>query len=205
MKKKLLILCIILGILLLFCSCKKKERNPNTAIEYLKNLNSYTCDVNLHIKNSKQEIDKECKQFYHNKYGNRLDINKDRVLIYNEKDIRVNDLNNNMNYILEKEFDSVYKLSFIQEYIGLLYTDEEISNSFKKIGDREYQLVRLTIPGNNRNINKAVMYINLENNYPEKVLIYDSKDNEILSFTYSNFMPNPEIQKEIFYIQKTKE
>nr|WP_275935994.1 germination lipoprotein GerS-related protein [Clostridium haemolyticum] len=120
------------------------------------------------------------------------------MLLYKENDITVRDLNNNKQYKLDKNFDDVYKLSFIEEYIGLLYTNQDIESSFKTIKDREYQLINLTIPGNNRNLNKAILYVNLENNNPEKIAIYDIKGKEMLSFLYKNFIPNAEISEELF-------
>lgn len=197
-KKVLILFAILLFVTLGLGACGKKEKNPNDAIDYLKGLRSYSCDVSIHIKNSRQESEIICKQVYDKNYGHRLDINKDRILLYKKNDIIVSDLNNNMKYTLDKEFDSVYKLSFIEEYVGLLYTDEDIESSFKKIEDREYQLIQLNIPGNNRNISKAVMYVNLEDNYPDKIVIYDIKGNEVLNFIYKNFMPNVEISKETF-------
>ncbi|AEB75094.1 conserved protein [Clostridium botulinum BKT015925] len=189
---------IILGGIFIFGNKSNKEINPNDAIDYLKNLNSYSCDVSVHIKNSKQEIEKNCKQFYNKKFGHRLDIGDKRILLYKENDITVRDLNNNKQYKIDKNFDDVYKLSFIEEYIGLLYTNQDIESSFKTIKDREYQLINLTIPGNNRNINKAILYVNLENNNPEKIAIYDIKGKEMLSFLYKNFIPNAEIAEEVF-------
>ncbi|KOA95150.1 germination lipoprotein GerS-related protein [Clostridium botulinum] len=202
MKKRIMLfalgILIILGGILIFRNKGNKEINPNDAIDYLKNLNSYSCDVSVHIKNSKQEIEKNCKQFYNKKFGHRLDIDDKRILLYKENDITVRDLNNNKQYKIDKNFDDVYKLSFIEEYIGLLYTNQDIESSFKTIKDREYQLINLTIPGNNRNINKAILYVNLENNNPEKIAIYDIKGKEMLSFLYKNFIPNAEIAEEVF-------
>lgn len=198
MKKATVLFTAILLIIISFSACRKKETNPNEAIDYLKALKSYTCDVSIHIKNSVEEREITSKQFYHENYGHRLDIDKNRILLYKKDDIIVRDLNNNLKYTLDKEFDSVLKLSFVDEYIGLLYTDEDIESSFKKIEDRNYQLVQLNIPGNNRNISKAVMYVNLENFHPEKIVIYDIKGNEVLNFMYKNFVANAEIPKEIF-------
>lgn len=202
MKKKHVIVAILSIVLVCFISSffirGKKEENPDKTIDYLKRLNSYTCDVNIHIKNNKQEIEKYCKQFYNKKYGHKLEMDKNRIFLYRGNDIIVSDLNNDRKYKLDKDFDSIYKLSFIEEYIGLLYTDANIENSFKKVGEREYQLIHLIIPGNNRNINKAVMYVNLENNHPDKIVIYDTKGNEVINYIYKNFVPNAEIGKEIF-------
>ncbi len=205
MEKRLLILFSISILILMLSACGKKERDPNAVIHYLKSLNTYTCDVNIHIKNSKQEIDIESKQVYHKDFGHRLDINKDRVLIYKENGIQISDLVNSMDYTLDTKFDNVYRLSFIQQYIGLLYTDKEIENTFKKIGDREYQLISLAIPGNNRNMNKAIMYVDTETKLPNKLSIYDIKDKEVVSFIYTNFVPNADVDKELFKEKLTKE
>jgi outer membrane lipoprotein-sorting protein len=205
MKKSLLILFTIILAMLMLSACGKKENNPNTVIQYLKSLNTYTCDVTIHIKNSRQEIDMETKLVYHKDFGHRLEVNKERVLIYKENEVRISDLVNNMDYTLDNKFDQVYKLSFIQQYIGLLYTDEEIKNTFKKIEDREYQLISLDIPGNNRNMNKAIMYVDIETKLPSKLSIYDNKDNEVISYIYTNFVPNAEINEEIFNQKVTKE
>ncbi|KGM97666.1 membrane protein [Clostridium novyi A str. 4552] len=202
MKKKFMLFalgcCLIAIGVLIFGKNSKKQVNPNDAIDYLKNLNSYSCQLTVHIKNNKQEIEKECKQFYNKNYGHRLDIGDKRVLIYKDNDILVRDLNNNIQYSVDKDFDDVYKLSFLEEYIGLLYTNQDVETSFKKINDREYQLIDLTIPGNNRNLNRAVLYVNLEYNYPEKIILYDIKGKEMVSFTYKNFISNAEISEEVF-------
>lgn len=199
MRRKLVVLFTI-GILILvgMCGCGKKKANPDKVVQFLKELNSYACDLDIHFKNDKQEIKLECKQFYDEKYGHRLDIGDERILIYKKNDILISDLNNHMQYITDKKFDSVYKLSFLQEYIGLLYTDEEIRYSVQTICDKQYQLIYLTIPGNNRNLNKAIMYVNLENKLPEKVIISDIKGNEVISFIYRNFNSNLKIEREIF-------
>ncbi|WMJ80498.1 germination lipoprotein GerS-related protein [Clostridium sp. MB40-C1] len=206
MKKKLLVLfTICLFMVSCLYGCGKKEVDPNRVVKSLKDLNSYTCDVDINIKNTRQGIKFECKQFYDKRYGGRLDLNGDRKFIYRKNDIVVNDLKNDKEYIVDKKFDSVYKLSFIQEYINLLYTNEEIRYSTQTTDDKVYQLIHLIIPGNNRNINKAIMYVNIENNLPEKTIICDIKGNEAISFVYKNFTTNPKLEKEIFVDKHTNE
>ncbi|MCY6957539.1 germination lipoprotein GerS-related protein [Clostridium brassicae] len=206
MKKKLLLLFTIC-LFVAFClyGCGKKEVDPNRVVKSLKNLDSYTCDVDINIKNTRQDIKFECKQCYDKRYGGRLDINSDRRFIYRKNDILVNDLKNDKEYVVDRKFDSVYKLSFIKEYINLLYTNEEIKYSTQTIEDKGYQLIHLIIPGNNRNINKAIMYVNIENNLPERTTICDVKGNEVISFVYKNFTINPKLEKEIFADKDTNE
>lgn len=199
MKKKLLVLFIVcVFINVCFYGCTKKDVDPNKVVQSLKDLSSYTCDLDINIKNPNQEVKLECKQFYDKQLGRRLDLNGERRFIYRKDDVLVNDLKNNRQYTLDKNFDSVYKLSFLKEYIDLLYTNQNIKHEFKTFNNKNYQLISLTIPGNNRNIHSAVMYVNRDEGIPEKTVVCDIKGNEVVSFIYKNFVPNPKLEKSIF-------
>lgn len=199
MKRKLLILSIMSFILFIFLSgCNKNVKDTEKVIDYLKNLDSYSCNINMKIQNDKQVINYSGKQFYDKNYGYRFELDKNRVLIYKENKIYVKDLQNGLSYDTDKDFDSVFKLSFIGEYIGLIYTSEKVQNSFKNINNEEYQIIRLDIPGNNKNISRADLYVGLKDNFPKYLIVYDNKDREKINVEYSNFKFNPELQKELF-------
>lgn len=202
MKKKLLILLSIVFVLsVLFSGCKKGAKNPNEVMDFLKTLNSYSTSYTMEIINDKQTITYEGKQFYDKKLGYRLEIGEDRVSIYKDDKIYVQDVKNNLNYILNKDFDDIYKISFIKEYIKLLYTDEKIKYEFKNIESKKYQLIHLTIPGGSREMSRAVMYVDMKTNLPEKVLVYDEKGNERRKITYKNFEANAVLEEKLFKIQ----
>ena len=136
MKKRLLIFSILLLVLTitLLTSCNKKPKNTNDILTFLKNMESYTTDMNMDIKNDKQTINYNAKQSYLRGGGYKLELNNSRVFIYKTDDnIYIRDKNNGTNYVQSKDFDEVLKLSFIGEYIGLLYTNEEIKYAVKKI------------------------------------------------------------------------
>jgi len=197
MKKKLL---LTLSLLLFFSfilltSCNKKPKNINDILTFLKNMESYTTEMNMDIKNDKQTINYVAKQTYMRGGGYKLELNNNRVFIYKTDDnIYVSDKNNGRAYVQSKDFDEVFKLSFIGEYIGLLYTNEEMKYTMENINDIEYTVVNLFIPGNNKNINNALLYVNNKNMLPEKLVIYDIKGKEKINITYSKFLPNVKIE-----------
>ncbi|KZL93268.1 germination lipoprotein GerS-related protein [Clostridium magnum] len=202
MKRNLLILSIMSFVLLILISgCNKNAKDTEKVIDYLKNLDSYSCDINMKIQNDKQVINYTGKHFFDKKYGYRFELDENRILIYKEDKIFVKDLQNGLSYDTDKDFDSVFKLCFIGEYIGLIYTNEKVENSFKNINNEEYQIIHLDIPGNNKNISRADLYVNLRDNFPKYLIVYDSKDREKINVEYSNFKFNPELQEELFDVK----
>lgn len=202
MNKKLLILfALVLGLSVLFSGCRKIEKNPNEVMDFLKSLNSYSTSYTMEIMNNKQTITYEGKQFFDKKLGYRLEVGEDRVSIYKDDSIYVHDIKNNLNYILNKDFDDIYKISFIKEYIKLLYTDEDIKYEFKNIQGKKFQLIHLTIPGGSREMSRSVMYVDMKTNLPEMVLVYDEKGSERRKITYKNFEVNPILEEKLFKIQ----
>lgn len=203
MKKTSLLLLSLLLLLssVLFTSCDKKPKDTNDITTYLKNMDSYTTNMNMDIKNDKQTINYKAKQTYLKGGGYKLELNKNRVFIYKADDkIYVNDKNNGRSYVQSKSFDEVYKLSFIGEYIGLLYTNENIKYVTKNVNNIEYTVINLFIPGNNKNINNALLYVNNKSMLPEKMVIYDTSGKEKINITYTNFLANVKIEPTEFKV-----
>jgi len=204
MKKCLLLflsLLLILGSMLLI-SCDKKPKDTNDITTYLKNMESYTTEMNMDVKNDKQIINYKAKQSYLQGGGYKLELNKSRVFIYkNDNKIYVSDKNNGTKYVQSKDFDEVFKLSFIGEYIGLLYTNEEIKYVSKTINNIEYTVIDLLIPGSNKNTTKALLYVNNKSMLPEKMIIYDINGKEKINITYTNFLPNVKVEPSLFKVQ----
>lgn len=192
--KKRILLC--LGFLLflssiILTSCDKKVKNVNDITSYLKGMESYTTQMNMVVKNHKQEIIYKATQSYLRGGGYKLELNKDRVFIYKTDDkIYIYDKANGTKYTQIKDFDEVLKLCFIGEYIGLLYTNEEIKYNLEIINDIEYTVIDLFIPSNNKNINNALLYVNNKTMLPEKLVIYDVTKEVKIEVVYTNFIPN---------------
>lgn len=203
MKKKLLLFLSLLLLLssMILTSCGKKPKDNNDITTFLKNMESYSAEMNMVVKNDKQTINYTARQSYLKGGGYKLELNKDRVFIYKSDDkIYINDKNNGTKYTQSKDFDEVLKLCFIGEYIGLLYTNEEIKYVVETINNIEYTVIDLFIPGNNKNINNALLYINTKNMIPEKLVICDTAGKEKIEVTYTNFLPNVKIEASEFLV-----
>ncbi|MCB2358966.1 germination lipoprotein GerS-related protein [Clostridium estertheticum] len=203
MKKVSLLFLSLLFVLssVLFTSCDKTPKDTNDITTFLKNMDSYTTNMNMDIKNDKQTINYKAKQSYLKGGGYKLELNKNRVFIYKSDDkIYINDKNNGRSYVQSKSFDEVLKLSFIGEYIGLLYTNEEIKYVTKNVNNTEYTVINLFIPGNNKNINNALLYVNNKSMLPEKMIIYDTSGKEKINITYTNFIANLKIEPKEFNV-----
>lgn len=197
--KYLMFQSVILIIIIFFAGgCGKKQINLEDTLDYLKNLDSYSTDVEMEILNDKQNINYIGKQIYSKDKGYRFEINNERVLLYIGDKIYVKDNISKTNYELDKNFDELYKVTFIGEYINLLYTDEDIKSSLKDIDGVKYQIIHLIIPGINRNMHKAELYISLVTLKPEKLIIYDNKNKTTVRVSYKNFIPNQDIDDSMF-------
>jgi outer membrane lipoprotein-sorting protein len=203
MRKKALLFLSFLLLLssLLLTACNKKIKDANDITTYLKSMESYTTEMNMVIKNDKQKINYKARQSYLRGGGYKLELNNDRVFLYkSDNNIYISDKNNGTKYVQSKDFDEVLKLSFIGEYIGLLYTNEEIKYVSKKINDVDYTVIDLFIPGNNKNINNALMYVNNKSMLPERVVIYDINGREKIEITYTKFLPSVKVEPSEFLI-----
>ncbi|MBZ9609265.1 hypothetical protein G9F73_015850 [Clostridium estertheticum] len=198
MKRNSLLVLSFLLILssLLLTSCYNKPKDTNDITTFLKNMESYTTQMNMDVKNDKQTINYKARQTYLRGGGYKLELNKNRVFIFKTDDkIYISDKNNGTKYVQSKDFDEVLKLSFIGEYIGLLYTNEKVEYDIKTINGFEYTVINLFIPGNNKNINKALLYVNTKSMLPARMVIYDINDKEKIEIKYTDFLPNVKIEQ----------
>ncbi|WP_234123058.1 germination lipoprotein GerS-related protein [Clostridium hydrogenum] len=194
-----LVIVSILFVYHIFNIIKYKDKN---VVTYLKNLKSYSCNTDITIKNDKQDVNYKCSQVYALGSGYRMELNKGRTMIFKENKIYVKDKENKATYVTPDSFDEVFKLSFIGEYIGMLYTNENTKYSLIKTNGVEYAIIKITIPNQNRNIKYAEMYVDTKNNVPYKVSIYDDKDKERIQIMYKEFKPNISVDKGAFAIAK---
>lgn len=181
-----LILSIVLLLSLIACGNKKPEKE-NEIIDIIKSIDKYTTDIEITIINSRQEIQLTGKQTYEKGEVAKLEVNGTRQMVYKGKKIHINDVQNEKKYSTDESFDSLYKLSFIDEYIKLIYNNEKIKYKYKKLDDNEYLVVIMNLPYNNRNLSKVNLYLDYKEKKPYKVVIYNEKDEEKVNIVYKNF------------------
>lgn len=201
MKKftKVLVLYSLIFILIA-CSvtgCGKKDSAEKT-IDYLKDLKSYACDVEISIKNDKQELKMNGKQYYLKNKGCKFEAGSDRIIVYKNGKMNVTDLKNDKKYASNEEFDKFYQLSFIGKLTEMMYSNEKIKSYSKKLNKDEYQVMEISIPGDNKNLSKCILYVNKETNSPAWLIILNANKNEVARVTYSNFKANIPMDERLF-------
>ncbi|BDR65432.1 germination lipoprotein GerS-related protein [Clostridium tetani] len=201
MRKTLIIFTVIFFYLTsFFYSCNIKKDSSEDSLDVIKNIDSYSCDCIIKLKNESGLIEYNTIQHYKKKMGSIIELDKDRIFAYKNDKIYVKDLKNKSKYKLEKDFDEVFKLSILGEYIGLMYTNQDIKVNEKTVNGIEYDVVSLSIPGVNRNIRKGELYIDKKGKYPEGLKIFDERGKERITIQYKNFQGNIDIEDELFNI-----
>lgn len=203
--KVILCVCIIiiiaaaLGTYYLLKAINSRDKD---VVDHLKELKSYSCNMKITIRNDKQNIEYACRQYYLYGKGYRLEINKERNMIYKENKVYVFDKANNKSYVKDDKPDDTYKFGFIGQYVGMLYTNKNINYSIRKINGIDYALIKINIPNQNRDAKYAVMYVNEKTYVPYKVIICDEGNKETMDIEYSNFISNDNVESSLFKISK---
>lgn len=195
MKKKNIITLVVIvavAIALVFGTLFVKLKNRSVSdedhvIELLSEIKGYTSEVTIKVINDKETNVYEGMQKYVKDFGYRLDLSDERSFIFKGDDIEVKDNNSERRYTLDKDFDEVFKYGFIGEYIGLIYTNEELKFQKEVINDKEYFIITTLIPGSNNNLYEGSMYYDIAEYKPSKIIIYDNKHSERVIYSYKNF------------------
>lgn len=163
-------------------------------IDYVKNAEAYSSKVEYKIKNSKGEYTEDTKIYYCKEQGMRIEFGQDRVKIYKDGFINMND--NGDEYELEGNFDEVYPLAFLN---NLLLNDvQNVTEASEEWGDIKYLELNVSLPFKNKHLTWAKLYINKLNNTPILAKIYDDNNDEKLTIVYKDFEYLDEIDKELF-------
>lgn len=198
MKKKFSLILFLIVISLVFNSCTMISKKHFDAVNYLGDIKSYTSDMVIDVKNRRQVIEYNVKVFYSVSEGYRVEIGKDRVYIYNKDKVYVSDIENGTFYVMNKDEDNVFKYSFIQEFLNIVYTDEKVDTSYVKENNKSYQVISAILPGSNRNMYRETLYFLVDDKRPEKAIVYNTKDEETIEISYKNFKANANVDKKLF-------
>ncbi len=192
MKKRLTYTLFIIAICLtvtvaLLIKGRTRTLDEYNAIDSLSEIKAYKSDITIEIVNDRETNKYEGFQTYKKDIGYKLDLKDKRSFTFKGDEILVKDKENIKEYTLDKGFDEVFKYGFIGEYIGLIYTNEELEFETETINNGEYFVITTVIPGSNNNIFQGSLYYDIKNNRPMKIIIYDNKGRERIIYTYENF------------------
>lgn len=192
MKKRLtytlsiIVICLTIAVAL-FIKGRTRTLDEYNAIDSLSEIKAYKSDITIEVVNDRETNKYEGFQTYKKDIGYKLDLKDKRSFTFKDDEILVKDKENIKEYTLDKGFDEVFKYGFIGEYIGLIYTNEELEFETETINNSEYFVITTVIPGSNNNICQGSLYYDIKNNRPKKIIIYDNKGRERIIYTYENF------------------
>lgn len=194
--KKLLLLLCIPFIAIIAVIVFRHIYNPSNEeiLSYVKDAKQYSSNVRYIITNSKDKYTEDTTLYYSKDRGMRIEFGQDRVKIYKDGFISMND--NGDKYELEKNFDEIYPLAFT----GSLLSNniQGITEGSEEWGDTEYLEVTINLPFKNNHINWAKLYINKKNRSPIGTKIYDVNNKERLTIIYDNFNYLDKIDETLF-------
>lgn len=197
--KKVIWIVSILCIVLCFGGCKERIQPEKKVVKYMENLKNYSCDVEYTFKNEKDEDEYVAKQYYMKDEGYRLDLGEDRINIYKDDHIYVEDKKAEKKYEVIKEFDEVYKYTFLNEIVDLTsHPESKVYAEDIEESDKHYVVIQFIIPSTNRNIAKGELYMNSLTLKPEVEKIYDLKGEERVEIRFNDFIANEDMEKELF-------
>lgn len=177
---------------------KNDQRSDEDLLYYFKNIGRYSCKVNITTMNDKQKLSYDCKLYYLRDNGSRLELGKDRVLIYKGNKIYINDLVTKNKYTLDQDQGELYAMSFIQQYIRFMYVSDNTKYYIKEDKDKKLQMIDFSLPFENNDMSRAVLLIDINNKTPQKVTIYDGEGKERAEIKYIDFDTKQNVDASLF-------
>ncbi|MBE6049218.1 MAG: hypothetical protein E7214_00785 [Clostridium sp.] len=194
-KKLLLLLCIpFIAIIAVIIFRYVYKPSNEEILSYVKDAKQYSSKVRYTITNSKGKYTEDTTLYYSKDRGMRIEFGQDRVKIYKDGFISMND--NGDKYEIEENFDEVYPLAFTSSLLS--NNIESITDGSEEWGDTEYLEVKITLPFKNNHINWAKLYINKKDKSPIGTKIYDVNNKEKLTIIYKDFNYLDEIDETLF-------
>lgn len=184
---------------LLFVSCRgKKIESSEQAFDYLKGVKNYISDIKITFKNDRNHESISLKQYSSSKDMYRLDLGDERSYIYKDDKIYVKDVKNKLGYFIEEKFDEIYKYCFLNEYMKLIYSMDEVKY-FEEVSDESIIYgTKVNLPTNNLNVSYAILYLDGKKYIPIKLEIFDNMNKQRILIEYLNFDILDEIGIDVF-------
>lgn len=196
-KKWLLLLLLLipfLSIILIITFRHNYTPTNEEIVKYAREAKVYTGKVEYTIKNSKKEYKESTNIYYCKDVGMRIEFGQDRVKIYKDGYISMQDKGDE--YELEKSFDSLYPLAFVN---NILNGDiKNISEGSEEWGDTNYLEVTLSLSNINSHMTSAKVYIDKKDKRPIVTKVYDISGKERVIIVYKDFNYAKEIDKSLF-------
>ena len=163
-------------------------------IEEVKSAENYTSKVEYQIKNSRGEYKENTTIYYSKEQGMRIEFEENRVKIYNNGSININD--NGYEYELKGDFDQFYPLAFTNNL--LLNRIQDIKEGSEEWGEGQYIEISIELPFKNNNMTSAKLYINKKDKVPIVAKVYDVNKQERVTIIYKDFEYLKKVDEDLF-------
>ncbi|MEG1284376.1 MAG: germination lipoprotein GerS [Romboutsia sp.] len=192
MKKKwAILLTIMIGILMIFVGCQKKESTKEEVYagfqKYISNIKEYSCVAEVEAKGNKSsqiyvmKHDYKKPNYYKleivspkNLKGKSMEYKDNKIIIQNPEIKDIVELPNE---------DKNNQYLFIGDFIKNCLQNEEIKIDMTK----EELTLETQIPGDNKYFSKQVLYVNTKTRIPMKMEILDTENNIRFNVKYTDF------------------
>ncbi|MGL5417570.1 MAG: germination lipoprotein GerS-related protein [Clostridium sp.] len=153
-------------------------------VDKMKNLKEYTSIVEFTIRNSRGEYLEKAKVHYSENHDPIIEFGDRLVKTYKKDSIQMK-YKDGKEYNLEKDTDSFYILSMLNEL--LKYPIISIEEEAAEWEDLKYVKVSIDIVSNNKHLDKAILYINKKEKIPMLIKIQDINGEERVRIQYRDF------------------
>jgi hypothetical protein len=202
MKKKLLKIFLvsipIISIAIIILIRLTSEPSNEEIIDNLKNIKNYTTKVDYLIINSRGEEREETIHYFSKDFGGRIDFGEDRIKIYKDDKILINDNVSNKEYEIEEDMDKFHSIAFMYKLLESPIIDGEIKEGQEEWGEREYIEFTSELFLNNEHLDKVRVFIDKNEEVPIGAIIYDKGGKDKVRIVYKEFKKLKDKEKNIF-------
>lgn len=201
MKKKLLLMflvsvpVVIIIVVILFRV--NVEPTNEEIINSLKNINAYESNIEIRVKNSRDEESQELKTYYLKDIGGRIDFEDERTKVYRDNKILVKDNISNKEYYINEEMDDLYSLTFLNKLLDYPINSEDLREGQEEWGETEYLEFTNELFLKNDNLYKVKVFIDKQQAIPIGAIIYDKNNKDRVRILYKNFIKLKELDENL--------
>lgn len=201
MKKKLLLMFLVsipvVIILIVILFRVKVEPTNEEIINSLKNIGAYETNIEIVIKNSRDEERQELKEYYLKDKGGRIDFGDERTKIYSDNKILVKDNISNKEYYIKEEMDDLYSLTFLNNLLNYPINSEDLKEAQEEWGETKYLEFTNELFLKNDNLYKVRVFIDKQQAIPIGAIIYDKNNKDRVRILYKDFIKLKELDENL--------
>lgn len=187
MKKILMILLFILLVSTFLCGCSLTIDRGDKIIKKVEKTKDYGYNITINFINDRGTMQEKGKGIFSKGKENVVNFENGKTIIWAGDKVFIKNDGNGINYTEEQGADAVYRYVFPKEYIKKIKARDGKKYFFKASGGKEYLIVEILIPSENKNLYRGIMYIDVSSYLPEKIKILDKQGKDRVVVEYQNF------------------